>query len=318
MDFLVTLLATYPAHCLPLAALAAVLLDRILGEPERLHPLAGFGHFASWLETALNHSSGQGGSRLSGALAWCLAVLPLVALAFWLRQQPGWSWYLDVALCYFALGARSLSKHGKALLRPLAAKNLPEARRRVSMLVSRNTSQLCATGVAKAGIESVLENGNDAVFGTLFWFALLGGPGALLFRLVNTLDAMWGYRTPRFEKFGWAAARIDDLFNWVPARLTALTYALLGSSPSHAFHCWRYQAPAWSSPNAGAVMAAGAGGLGIRLGGTATYGDETHTRPLLGIGKEPCPEDIHRALHLVRKGLWLWLCVFFLAACLHA
>jgi adenosylcobinamide-phosphate synthase len=117
-------------------------------------------------------------------------------------------------LLYFALGGRSLAEHAQAVATPLAAGELDAARERVGWIVSRDTRALDAEGVAKAATESVLENGNDAVFGALFWFVLGGGAGVLLFRLANTLDAMWGYRTPRHLHFGWAAARIDDLLNW--------------------------------------------------------------------------------------------------------
>ncbi|MDP3138644.1 MAG: CobD/CbiB family cobalamin biosynthesis protein, partial [Burkholderiaceae bacterium] len=184
-------------------------------------------------------------------------------------------------------------------------------------IVSRETSQLDASGVAKAGVESVLENGNDAIFGTLFWFALLGGPGAVLFRLANTLDAMWGYRTERFNHFGWAAARIDDGLNWLPARLTALTYAVLGQTRT-ALACWRTQAPGWESPNAGPVMAAGAGSLGVQLGGAAIYHGAEEIRPPLGCGPAPGAADLERAIRLIQRSLWLWLTTFFLIGFLHA
>ncbi|PKO32702.1 MAG: cobalamin biosynthesis protein, partial [Betaproteobacteria bacterium HGW-Betaproteobacteria-7] len=247
------------ALALPLAALAAVLLDRLLGEPRRFHPLVGFGRLAAFLEKKLNRRSIP-----AGLLAWLLAVGPWVALAFWLRPLAPFA--VDVVLLYFALGAQSLCEHAEAVARPLQDGRLEEARQRVGWIVSRDTSALDSTGVAKAGVESVLENGNDAVFGALFWFALLGGPGALLFRLANTLDAMWGYRTERYNLFGRCAARLDDALNWAPARLTALTYALLGQT-RNALACWRAQAPTWDSPNAGPVMAAGAGSLGVELGG---------------------------------------------------
>ena len=173
---------------MPLAALAAVMLDRLLGEPRRFHPLVGFGKLASAIEKRLNRRS-----IASGLIGWALAVLPCVVLAFALRPLAPFA--VDVALLYFALGAQSLGEHAEAVARPLAAGRLDEARQRVGWMVSRDTTQLDESGVAKAGMESVLENGNDAIFGALFWFALLGGPGALLFRLANTLDAMWGYRT---------------------------------------------------------------------------------------------------------------------------
>ncbi|WP_374277334.1 adenosylcobinamide-phosphate synthase CbiB [Azonexus sp.] len=298
------------AFLLPLAALAAVLLDRLLGEPRRFHPLVGFGTLAGWLEKRLNRRTIAG-----GALAWLLAVGPWVALAAALRPLAPFA--VDVALLYFALGAQSLCEHAEAIARPLAAGDLAEARRRVGWIVSRDTSALDAAGVARAGVESVLENGNDAAFGALFWFALLGGPGALLFRLANTLDAMWGYRTERLNLFGRVAARADDLLNWPAARLTALTYALLGRTRT-ALVCWRTQAPAWDSPNAGPVMAAGAGSLGVALGGAAIYHGQREERPPLGAGAAPTAADLGRAVGLVRRGLWLWLAALFISGALHA
>ncbi len=295
---------------LPLAALVAVGLDRLLGEPRRWHPLVGFGRLAAGLEARLNR-----GRRAAGVAAWLLAVGPWVGLAWWLR--PAAPFVVDAVLLYFALGARSLGDHAAAVAVPLAAGDLDEARRRVGWMVSRDTAALDAVGVAKAGVESVLENGNDAVFGALFWFALLGGPGALLFRLANTLDAMWGYKNSRFLAFGWAAARCDDGLNWPAARLTALTYALLGRT-RRALACWQTQAPGWESPNAGPVMAAGAGSLGVALGGAAIYHGREEIRPPLGEGSPPAAADIGRAVALVRRGLWLWLGALFALGALHA
>lgn len=288
---------------LPLAALAAVALDRLLGEVPRFHPLVGFGHLASAIEARLNQRQIAG-----GVLAWALAVLPWVALALALRPLAPFA--VDVLLLYFSIGAQSLCEHVRAVAIPLADGRLDEARQRVSWIVSRETSTLDETGVAKAGVESVLENGNDAIFGTLFWFAVLGGPGALGFRLANTLDAMWGYRTERYNLFGRFAARADDALNWLPARLTALTYALLGHS-TQALRCWRTQAPTWDSPNAGPVMASGAGSLGVQCGGAAMYHGREEQRPPLGRGPAPVAQDLFRAIALVRRSLWLWLAALF-------
>lgn len=296
-----------------ISALLGVALDALFGEPRRWHPLVGFGRLAARIEAAMN----AGGSRLRGVAAWVVCVLPVVLLAFVLQRQAS-GWIVDVLLLYFALGARSLGEHGLRVARNLEADDLAAARTHVGWMVSRNTVALDQSDVAKAAVESVLENGNDAVFGALFWFALLGGPGALLFRLANTLDAMWGYRNERYLQFGWAAARIDDVLNFIPARLTALSYALLGKTQA-ALRCWRTQAPQWDSPNAGPVMAAGAGALDVRLGGAASYHGRMEQRPVLGTQAAPDAGDIRRAVSLVRKGVLLWLIVIVaVGGLLHA
>jgi adenosylcobinamide-phosphate synthase len=289
-----------------------LLADRLFGEVRRFHPLVGFGRWAKGVETTVRRVLGE--HRACGVAAWMLAVLPWLALALWLREShPLAHWGVDVALLYFALGGRSLGEHAEAVAAPLAAGDLDQARTRVGWIVSRDTRALDATGVARAGTESVLENGNDAVFGALFWFVIAGGAGALLFRLANTLDAMWGYRNPRYLRFGWAAARIDDVLNLIPARLTALTYALLGHTRC-ALRCWRAQATGWDSPNAGPVMAAGAGALGVSLGGAAIYHGQEETRPGLGEGPPPDAHTVRAAVRLVERGSLLWLVVLGLAS----
>lgn len=299
------------AALLPLLlALLGLALDRRFGEVPRWHPLVGFGRLVNAIEGWLNLPAIQHlpATRVSGLFAWASAVLPLFGLSVWLHGHLPW-WgaaLLDSGLLYFAIGARSLEEHGQRVADDLAANDLPAAREHVGWMVSRDTSVLDEQGVAKATLESLLENGNDAIFGTLFWFALLGGPGALLFRLANTLDAMWGYRNRRFNYFGWAAARLDDLLNYPAARLTALAYALAGST-RQALTCWRRQAPTWDSPNAGPVMSSGAGALGVALGGGAIYHGEWEERPPLGTGAAPSGADIPRALSLIRRAIGLWL-----------
>lgn len=292
---------------------AALLLDTLLGEPRRFHPLAGFGRLATWLEARFN--SGGRGRRLHGVAALALLLLPGVALAGWLQQQAAVGAVFSVVVLYAAIGLKSLHQHAEPVAAALARDDLDAARTGVARMVSRDTTALDAEGVARATVESVLENGNDAVFGALFWFLVAGAAGALGYRLVNTLDAMWGYKTPRYLKFGWAAARFDDVLNFIPARLTALSYALLGQTRS-ALACWRAQAPAWDSPNAGPVMAAGAGALSVRLGGAAVYHGRTEVRPPLGQGAAPQGADIARALRLVRHGAGLWWLVMVAVALL--
>jgi adenosylcobinamide-phosphate synthase len=291
---------------LPLAAIAGAGLDRLLGEAKRWHPLVGFGALANAIERVFNRGAWR---RASGLLAWALIVLPCVALALWATPHNVLGWSVDVFLLYLALGGRSLAEHALRVAADLVAGDLAAARQHVGWMVSRDTRELDESGVAKACVESTLENGNDAVFGALFWFALFGGPGAVLFRLANTLDAMWGYKNERFLQFGWAAARIDDVLNYVPARLTALSYALFGKTRS-ALASWRAQAPSWESPNAGPVMAAGAGSLGLVLGGSAIYHGQLEARPTLGEGRPASGADIARVLQLVRRSLVLWLGLF--------
>lgn len=303
--------AHYPTA--PLLVVAALLLDHWLGEPRRWHPLVGFGRLAARLE------SGARRHRLVGLLAWAIAVLPPVILLAWLigHLPTPLAWAIEALVLYFTIGARSLVQHAEAVFRPLQAGDLDAARHRVSHMVSRDTRALDETGIARATVESVLENGADAIFGAIFWFMLLGAPGALLYRLANTLDAMWGYRNERFLRFGWAAARIDDLLNLIPSRLTALSYCLCGNL-RQGWQCWRAQAPTWYSPNAGPVMAAGAGALQLSLGGEASYHGNPKARPTLGMGEAPDAQAIPRACGLVQRAMLLWAAALLAGGWLYA
>ena len=302
----------------PLLILAAVLLDRLLGEPRRFHPLVGFGNLARGIEKFFYGpvDAAPPARYLRGIISVCMLLIPLVVLAVMLQQTAIFGTLFSVTLLYFAIAPRSLREHAERVVYAFSAGDLPDARRQVGMMVSRDTAQLDESGVARATVESVLENGSDAIFGALFWFVVAGAPGALLYRLSNTLDAMWGYRNARYNHFGWAAARLDDALNFIPARLTALTYALLGNTRS-ALHCWRQQAHAWGSPNAGPVMASGAGSLMVTLGGAASYHGATEVRPVLGAGCAPQAADIARAIALVQRGVWLWVAVLLLIGLLH-
>ena len=303
-----------------LLCLGSVLLDRWLGEPRRWHPLVGFGWLAQRGE-ALAYGSPElnvEARRARGMGAVILLLVPFTVAAWLLAAIPLLGLAVALGLLYLAIGARSLAEHAEAVAAALSAGDLPLGRETVAMIVSRNTADLDEEQISRATVESVLENGCDAVFGALFWFVLAGAPGVVLFRLANTLDAMWGYRNPRYQYFGWAAARLDDLLNWLPARLTALGYTLVGTRPALAWRCWREQAPSWKSPNAGPVMAAGAGALGLVLGGPARYHGRWQQRPSLGEGLAPRAEDIGRAVALVRRALWLWLAAILLGGLIFA
>lgn len=283
---------------------AALLLDALFGEARRFHPLVGFGRLVQRVEERLYSDS-----YLKGAVAVALLLIPFTLIALLTETLP-LSGLIDVVLLYLAIGWRSLGEHALTVSEALRQNDLAVARQRVGYMVSRDTAALDEQGVAKATVESVLENGNDALFGAIFWFVVAGAPGVVLYRLSNTLDAMWGYRNARYLRFGWAAARLDDLLNFVPARLTAASYALMGSF-KRAFSCWYIQGRDWKSPNAGPVMAAGAGSLGVELGGAAVYHGITQLRPALGEGEAPTAAHIDSALQLIRRSLLLWLAVLW-------
>lgn len=297
-----------------LLCIGAVLLDRRLGEPRRLHPLVGFGGLAQRVEAlAYGPPELSATARRERGIGAVIVLLTPFTVAVWLLAKiPLIGLAVALGLLYLALGAHSLAQHAEAVAAALHAGDLPLARQKVALIVSRDTDDLDEESISRATVESVLENGCDAIFGALFWFVLAGAGGVVLYRLTNTLDALWGYRTPRYLHFGWAAARLDDALNWLPARLTALSYTLAGSQPAVAWRCWQAQAPGWKSPNAGPVMAAGAGALGLALGGPARYHGEWQSRPALGEGLAPRAEDIGRAVALVQRALWLWLAAILL------
>jgi adenosylcobinamide-phosphate synthase len=303
--------------------LGALTADQCIGEVSRYHPLVGFGRVVNWLESRSRQFTIENNpasvaplaqsptrERWMGALCWsALVILPTVGLWHWqTRLNDFTATLLAIVVLYFCIGGRSLVEHASAVERPLAGGDLPGARQQLSRIVSRDTVDLDGESVAKATVESVLENGSDALLAPIFWFVVAGAPGVLCYRLSNTLDAMWGYRTVRFLNYGCTAARMDDLLNWLPARCCALSYALVGRR-AVAMRCWRTQAALCESPNAGPVMAAGAGALGITLGGAASYDNTLHWRPLLGEGVPAASTDIARAVSLLRRATVLWLAV---------
>lgn len=295
--------------------LLALLLDRIFGEPKRWHPLAVFGNFVARAEKFY-----YGAPDISfvkrqwrGFVAAMILLLPTIIAAWLFTKLPIVGGFFSIILLYGCLGLQSLHEHARAIAAPLRTGDFDAARRAVAMIVSRDTADMDETQITRATIESVLENGNDAVFATLFWFFILGAPGAVLLRAANTLDAMWGYKTAHYLHFGRFAAKLDDVLNRIPARLTALTFMLLGNA-KRAWWCWQTQAQHCASPNGGAVMTAGAGALQITLGGAAIYHGIEKEKIIMGEGKIPRANDIDRALQLVRRSTWLWVILYTLIA----
>ena len=292
-----------------LVILAALLLDRRLGEPKRFHPLVGFGWLATHIEKICNRESYSQRQRIGfGLLALVLLCGGIAALLSIAYLSP-YAIFFETIILYLAIAPRSLTEHALAVHSALRDNDINLARKRVGYMVSRHTQEMDEQQISRATIESTLENGNDAIFAALFWFIIAGIPGVVIFRLVNTLDAMWGYRTPRYEYFGKAAALLDDLLNYIPARLTALSYGLCGHFPS-AIQCWREQARQLASPNGGPVMCAGAGALRCKLGGSVIYHGKLTERPHFGCGNTPQRDNIQQAVNLVQRTLWLWLALF--------
>lgn len=277
------------------------LLDRLFGDPERWHPVAGFGQAADWLEQRL-----YADDRRAGVLFTAVSVAAPVAAAVVLeratRRVPIVTGALTAAATWTVLGGRSLTQEACGVADHLGAEDLPAARHQVGRLVGRDTAELDESEVARAAVESVAENSSDAVVAPLLWGAVAGLPGLVGYRAVNTLDAMVGHRSPHYERFGWASARLDDLVNWVPSRVAAGLATLgapwVGGSPREAAGVMRRDAGAHPSPNAGVVEAAYAGALGIRLGGQNVYEGAVSDRGTLGDGRPPVGGDIARTTRL--------------------
>lgn len=301
----------------PAILFLALILDRLIGEVPRFHPLVGFGRLAQCIEGWLGDKNTDDTTctsvlirRVKGVLAWVICVVPL-PLVLWLSAASGVvGAFIDVLCVYFAVGLRSLTLHASQVAAPLASNNLNEARRLTSYLVSRDTQNLSAQAITRATVESTLENGNDAVFASLFYFAIGGAPLVIMHRLINTLDAMWGYKSPRYLHFGWWAARCDDVFAYPTAWLSALLYLLQASSYTLSARSWRLlyvQSAQYKSRNGGLVMAAGAMALGRHVGGTSVYHGQLYQGTILGLGPRVRVHDIYRSVNLVSRGAYLFV-----------
>ncbi|HEY7432341.1 MAG TPA: cobalamin biosynthesis protein [Streptosporangiaceae bacterium] len=278
-------------------------LDALVADPREGHPVALFGAAASRAERRL-----WAATRLRGALFTAACAAPAGALGWGLQRLAGRRPLPRVVVTALAtwtvLGGAGLAAEASAMAGALAAGDLAAARRRLPSLCGRDPVGLAAAELARATVESVAENTCDAVVAPLLWGAAAGLPGLLGYRAVNTLDAMVGHRSARYARFGWAAARLDDAANLVPARVTALLAVALapaaGGSPRRALRTLRRDGADHPSPNAGRCEAAFAGALGVRLGGTNVYAGHTEQRGLLGDGGQPGPADIRRAVRLSR------------------
>lgn len=287
---------------LPAGILVGFLADALLADPRRGHPVAGFGWAATGLEALTYRDDRTAGVVHTAALTGGVVVAATVVGS---RVRGGWARIaLTAAATWTALGGTTLARTGARMADLLDAGDIAAARELLPSLCGRDPAALDARGLARAACESVAENTSDAQVAPLLWASVAGVPGVLAYRAVNTLDAMIGNRSPRYARFGWAAARLDDLANYLPARLTgALVLAcapLTGGSPIGAARAWRRDAARHPSPNAGIPEAGFAGALGVGLGGPTQYRHQLEIRPTLGDGPPPRVADLRRAVRLSR------------------
>ncbi|MEU5436376.1 cobalamin biosynthesis protein [Streptomyces sp. NPDC020719] len=288
-------------------ATAGLLGDLLLGDPRRGHPVAAFGRAAAAVERALWRDHRGWGALHTAVCAGGAASAALLATRA-TRGRPAASVALTAAATWAVVGGTSLGREARAIGAALEAGDTEAARARLPHLCGRDPQSLDAPGIARAVVESVAENTSDAVVGALVWGALAGVPGLVAFRAVNTLDAMVGHRSPRHLRYGWASARLDDVAGWPGARLTAALAVAAGGAPRAAARAWRADARKHPSPNAGPVEASFAGALGVRLGGTLSYGGRVEHRPVLNNGGRAVEvPDIERAVRLSRRVGWLAL-----------
>ncbi|GLZ35875.1 cobalamin biosynthesis protein CobD [Lentzea sp. NBRC 105346] len=283
--------------------LLGVAADAVFGDPKRFHPVAAFGRAAAGLEQRVYRDHHVAGAAYSAALVGGTVLAGVVVERA--SRRRWWLQALTTGLVTWAvLGGRSLAAEGTAMGRELDSGDVDAARARLPHLCGREPSRLDSLGLARATVESVAENTSDAVVAPLLWGSVFGVPGLVGYRAANTLDAMVGHRSPRYRRFGWASARLDDLANLLPARvaavLTVFGAPVVGGSASQALETWRRDGSAHPSPNAGQVEAAFAGALEIRLGGRTVYGHGAEERPVLGHGRQPDSGHVTRAVELSR------------------
>lgn len=275
--------------------------DLLLGDPRRLHPVAGFGELAQRAESAAYAPTRSRGIAYAGLLVGLAATTGELAARGAARAGVSRSVVLAV-VTWAALGGRSLTRVAGRLADQVDAGDLDAARRTLPSLCGRDPHALDAGGLSRAALESVAENTSDAVVGALLWGAIAGPGGVMAYRAANTLDAMVGHRSARYREFGWAAARCDDAMNWPAARLaaglTALCAPVVGGAPGATWATVRRDGAGHPSPNAGRIEAAFAGALGVRLGGPVAYGGVGQVRPAIGDGCAPLPADVRRAVRL--------------------
>jgi adenosylcobinamide-phosphate synthase len=295
--------------------LVAIGLDLALGWPAKLyavigHPVTWIGALIRVLDRVANQDHAKDLTRrICGVIAAAVVIGVTAGGAFILQslQPSGWlGVILGGVLAWPFVALRSMYTHVADVVSPLQANDLAKAQYAVSMIVGRNTAVLDQAGVARAAMESLAENTSDGIVAPLFWGAIFGLPGIVGYKAINTLDSMIGHIAPRYQAFGWASARIDDLVNLIPARLTGVLFALTSARPKTALKVMWRDAGLHRSPNAGWPEAAMAAGLGVRLSGPRVYhGHMAHEPWVNGECPDPTAHDLQRGLALYGRAMAL-------------
>jgi adenosylcobinamide-phosphate synthase len=307
----------------------AMAMDALVGWPGGLfarigHPVTWLGALIDVLDARYNRDADAPALRRAAGIAAALLVIALAAGLGWALQakfSTGWSRVVIVGIMSWPLVAlRSLHDHVAAVARPLQAGDIAAARVAVAQIVGRDPAILDEAGIARAAIESLAENASDGIVAPVFWGALFGLPGIIGYKAINTLDSMIGHRTERHEAFGWASARIDDLANIVPARLTGLLFVLLARRRFDSMACMMRDARRHRSINAGWPEAAMAGALGVRLSGPRIYHGSIVDEPWLNeAARDPRAADIVRGLAIYARAMILLTgCLVMLALAMPA
>jgi adenosylcobinamide-phosphate synthase len=304
----------------PWIFLAAWVLDRILGDPVRwVHPVQAMGWLISrWRDWSFRYfKNAPFLLKLSGLVLTLLLTLGSAALVWAVilgagLMHPLFGWGTEVVILASGLAGRSLQDAAWAVLKPLKAGNLSQARETLAIYVGRDTEHLDSSEVLRAVVETVAENTTDGVLAPLFWAVIGGAPLVMAFKAASTLDSMIGYRWGLYESFGWAGARLDDVLNWVPARLMALSVGVLSGKLGTVMRIVRRDAAQDPSPNAGVSIAAFAAALGVRLGGENSYHGEKKIKPFLGNALYPLTQETaEQTLQLLDRLQILWVVIGF-------
>lgn len=303
----------WPVPDFALAMLLALIIDAAIGWPDAVfnrigHPVTWLGRLIAALEKRLNHTSNRRLKGICAALAVIGAASGLSAVLAAILPDGYVGVVIMAVLAWPLIAVRSMHEHVKAVSTPLKEADIPASRHALSMIVGRDPSQLDEAGIARAGMESLAENTSDGIVAPIFWGVVFGLPGIAAYKAINTLDSMIGHRNERYEAFGWASAKIDDVVNFVPARLTGILYALVSGHPARALRVMINNAHQHRSPNAGWPEAALAGALDVRLSGPRVYDGELSQEPWVnGAGRDADAEQLVLGLGLYVR-LILALC----------